>query len=90
MGIARQAQASTSGRPPAAGRTYTCQAVPIFLNFFILKKMNFWKFGKWARAFGRMGVQHPHFLKLHLEVLLLPKFMESGDFTFFQKKNSQI
>jgi hypothetical protein len=26
--------------------------------------MNFWKFGKWARAFGRMGVQHPHFLKL--------------------------
>jgi hypothetical protein len=26
--------------------------------------MNFWKFRKWARAFGRMGVQHPHFLKL--------------------------
>jgi hypothetical protein len=26
--------------------------------------MNFWKFGKWARAFGRMGVQHPYFLKL--------------------------
>jgi hypothetical protein len=26
--------------------------------------MNFWKFGKWARAFGRMGVQRPHFLKL--------------------------
>jgi hypothetical protein len=49
------------------------------------KKMNFWKFGKWARAFGRMGVQHPHFwsLPLHLEVLILPKFMESGDFTIF-------
>jgi hypothetical protein len=26
--------------------------------------MNFWKFGKWARAFGRMCVQQPHFLKL--------------------------
>jgi hypothetical protein len=29
-----------------------------------LKKKNSWKFGKWARAFGRMGVQYPHFLKL--------------------------
>jgi hypothetical protein len=26
--------------------------------------MNFWKFGKWARAFGRLGVQRVHFLKL--------------------------
>jgi hypothetical protein len=35
------------------------------LKFFILKnKIKFWKLGKWARAFGRMGVQHPHFLKL--------------------------
>jgi hypothetical protein len=42
----------------------TCPAVPIFLKFLYFKKMNFWKFGKWARAFGRMGVQHPHFLKL--------------------------
>jgi hypothetical protein len=68
----------------------TCayQAVHIFLKFFYLKKKNSWKFGKWARAFGRMDVQHPHFLKvalpLHLEVLILPKFMESGDFNFFQ------
>jgi hypothetical protein len=67
--------------------TCACQAVPIFLKFFYFKKMNFWKFGKWARAFGRMGVQHPHVLKLalHFEVLILPKFMENGDFTFFQK-----
>jgi hypothetical protein len=28
------------------------------LNFIFLK------FGEWAKAFGRMGVQHPHFLKL--------------------------
>jgi hypothetical protein len=38
----------------------------IFLKFEILKKMNFWKFGKCAWAFGRMGVQCPHFLKLAL------------------------
>jgi hypothetical protein len=24
--------------------------------FFIFKKKEFWKFGKWARAFERMGV----------------------------------
>jgi hypothetical protein len=37
------------------------QIVPFsFLLFFNY----FWKFGDWARAFGRMGVQHPHFLKL--------------------------
>jgi hypothetical protein len=33
------------------------------LKFFYLKNNNFGRFGKWARAFGRMGVQHPHFLK---------------------------
>jgi hypothetical protein len=44
--------------------TRTCPAVPILLKFLYFLKMNFWKFGKWARAFGRMGVQHPHFLKL--------------------------
>jgi hypothetical protein len=55
-------------RPAVARRlrvdAWTYRAVPIFLKFFYFKKMNFWKFGKWARAFGRMGVQHPHFLKL--------------------------
>jgi hypothetical protein len=68
--------------------TYACQAVPIFLIFLIFFKKNFWKFGKWAKAFGRMGIQHPHYLSLplHLEVLILPKFVESGDFTFFQKR----
>jgi hypothetical protein len=29
-----------------------------FFDFF------FWKYREWARAFGRIGVQHPHFLKL--------------------------
>jgi hypothetical protein len=58
-----------SGIPATRGRrpridAWTCPAVPIFLKFFYFKKMNFWKFGKWTRAFGRMGVQHPHVLKL--------------------------
>jgi hypothetical protein len=35
-----------------------------FFQIFLFKKKNFWKFEKWARAFGRMGVQHPNFLKL--------------------------
>jgi hypothetical protein len=43
---------------------WTCGAISIFLKFSYLKKNNFWKFGRWTRAFGRMGVQHPHFLKL--------------------------
>jgi hypothetical protein len=52
---------SKAGRRPTVARqprvdAWTCPAVPNFLNFFYFKKMNFWKFGKWARAFGRMGV----------------------------------
>jgi hypothetical protein len=53
--------------------------------FNILIFLEVWE---WARAFGRMGVQHPHFLKLcpiHLEVLNVPFLMEIGDFTFFSK-----
>jgi hypothetical protein len=67
-GYSPTAEASTRGRRATAGRrprinASACRAVPSFLKFFYLKKKNFWKFGKWARAFGRMGVQHPHFLK---------------------------
>jgi hypothetical protein len=58
-----------TGRRPAVARqsrvdTCACQSVHIFLKYFYLKKKNSWKFGKWARAFGRMGVQHLHFLKV--------------------------
>jgi hypothetical protein len=31
------------------------------IDFF---KILFEKFGEWAMPFGRIGVQHPHFLKL--------------------------
>jgi hypothetical protein len=50
-----------------AGRGSTPVLVRLFQIFyflFYLKKKNFWKFGKWARAFERMDVQHPHYLKL--------------------------
>jgi hypothetical protein len=68
---------------PAAGRRLHLSGCPIFLKFFYFF---FWKFEKWAMAFGRMGVQHPIFwsLPLHLEVLNLPFFMKIGDFNFFQ------
>jgi hypothetical protein len=51
--------------------------------------MNFWKFGKWARAFGRIGVQHPHFLKLAptLGSANSSKIHGEWRFHFFPKKN---
>jgi hypothetical protein len=55
-------------RRPAVARRLRVEAliVPSFLKKNYLKKKDSWKFGKWARAFGRMGVQYPHFLKLAL------------------------
>ena len=50
----------------------------ILRPFFIFNDFLFFifgEFGKWARTFERMGVQHLHFLKL------APTF---GDFIFFQ------
>jgi hypothetical protein len=56
---------ATSGRPPAAGRHLRLWDSSHFFEIFLFKKFFFWKFGRrWAKAFGRMGVQHPHFLKL--------------------------
>jgi hypothetical protein len=61
---AAQGRPATSGRPPTAGRHLRLWDNSHFFEIFLFKKKNFWKFGWWARAFGRMGVQHPHFLKL--------------------------
>jgi hypothetical protein len=46
-------QVSIRGQQATAGRRPTLSGCPIYLTFF------FWKFGEWAKAFGRMGVQHP-------------------------------
>jgi hypothetical protein len=35
-----------------------------FFEIFLFKKKEFLEVWGWARAFERMGVQHPHFLKL--------------------------
>jgi hypothetical protein len=53
-----------------------------------LKKKNFWKFGKWARAFGKMGVQHSHFLKLARTLGSANSFKFHGEwrFHFFSTK----
>ena len=65
MGIVLQVQASIRGRQATVGR---CSALDQhlclwdnshFFEIFLLKKKIFWKFGRWARAFRRMGVQHP-------------------------------
>jgi hypothetical protein len=62
------------------------------LNFFILFSFSFsfWSYEElwgWAWHFGRMGVHHPHFLKvalvLHLEGWNLLFLIELGDFIFF-------
>jgi hypothetical protein len=56
MGTARQAQVLTRDRPPAMGQHLRLSSCSKFFNFLNLKRRNFWKFGKWARAFERMGV----------------------------------
>jgi hypothetical protein len=57
-----QSRPVTNGRPSATTRALKDYKTPNFCkkkNYFF-----FGEFGKWARAFGRMGVQCPHFLKL--------------------------
>jgi hypothetical protein len=63
----------------------TAQAavLPIFLQlFFNFLNFFFGKFGKWARPFGRMGIQHPHFLKLALTLGSVKCSICHGDWRF--------
>jgi hypothetical protein len=56
------------GRPLVTGRPRPCQVVRLTaFKFFDFFKIIFWSFKEvwgWAWQFGRMGIQHPHFLKL--------------------------
>jgi hypothetical protein len=71
-GQADPVQASTCGwRPTVACQPRQGRLASFFLNFFIflmlpptLWSIFYWKFGEWARAFGRMGAQYTHFFKL--------------------------
>jgi hypothetical protein len=40
------------------------------------------KFGKWARVFGRMDAQHPHFLKLAPTLGSVKSSILHGDWRF--------
>jgi hypothetical protein len=83
-----QVEASTRGRPPAAGRRLSLSSCTQFFEKKIFLILFFWKFGKWARAFGRMGVQYPHFLKLALTLgsANSSKIHGKRRFHFFPKK----
>jgi hypothetical protein len=76
----------TVGRSLATAQALTDCKAPNFLHLKLKFSLFFWKFGEWAKAFGRMGVQHPHFLKLAptLGSVKTSILMEIGDFTFFQ------
>jgi hypothetical protein len=50
----------------------------LFFNYYFF----FWKFGEWTRAFGRMGVQHPHFLKLAPTLGSVKSSIPHGDWRF--------
>jgi hypothetical protein len=90
LGCARAAQRPAVARQPWVD-TWPCRAIPIFLKFFYFIFLG--KFGKWAKAFGRMGVQDPHFLKLAPTLGSANSFKIHGEwrFHFFpKKKNSKI
>jgi hypothetical protein len=53
----------TPGRDRRALALQPSNCVFLSSSFWFFKTF-FWKFGEWARPFGRMGVQHTHFLKL--------------------------
>jgi hypothetical protein len=70
------------GGRPTPGQDWPGPFFLIFLIFLMLPptlwSIFYWKFGEWARAFGRMGAQYTHFFKLplHLEVSNLPFLIE--------------
>jgi hypothetical protein len=63
-----------------------CLASPIFLDIFLLIYF-FWKFGERATAFGRMGIQHPHFLKLARTLGSIKCSIPHGDWKAISMKN---
>jgi hypothetical protein len=87
-------QSAASGRSLVVSRPWAADlrlsGCPNFFEFFefLIKKWISGSLGNGPRLLGEWVYNTPIFwsLSLHLEVLILPKFMESGDFTFFQKK----
>jgi hypothetical protein len=69
--------AATSSRPPATSQRLTL-CILFQFNFLIF----FGKFRKWARDFGRMGIQHTHFLKLAPTLGSVKSSIPHGDWRF--------
>jgi hypothetical protein len=67
------------GDGPKPGLVLT---IPFFFSFLILIFL-FGKFREWARAFGRMGVQCPHFLKLAPTLGSVKSSIPHGDWRFY-------
>jgi hypothetical protein len=89
METAPQVQASTRGRRATAGWRLDLWGYSHFFEIFLFKFFYFfWKFGRWARASGRMGVQHLHFLMLAPTLGSANSFKIHGEwrFHFFPKK----
>jgi hypothetical protein len=56
----------------------------LFIFIIILFLFLFFeKFGEWARAFGRMGVQHPHVLKFAPTLGSAKCSIPHGDWRFY-------
>jgi hypothetical protein len=53
---------ATVGCPPVVDQHLDMAKLSLFFEIYLF--IYFWKFGEWARAFGRMDVQHLHFIKL--------------------------
>jgi hypothetical protein len=79
--------AGNRGSMPQLVRLY-----PFFWKKVIYKFYFFGSWGNGPRLLGEWVYSTPIFwsLPLYLEVLILLEFIESGDFTFFQKNNSKF
>jgi hypothetical protein len=75
-------QVSTCSRRATNGHHLACQALFIFFEILLFFFKKNWKFGEWTKAFGRMGVQHFHFLKLAPTLGSVKCSSSHGDWSF--------
>jgi hypothetical protein len=73
-----QGRPATSGHLPAAALSDCGPYCFKFFSFLVF----FGKYGEWAKPFWRIGVQHPHFLKLAPTLGSVKCFILHGDWRF--------
>jgi hypothetical protein len=84
---------ATNGCLLAAARSLLDYEQAPFFHFFAFFQIFFWVIWKWAWHFGRMGVQHPHFLKLVPTLGRVKSSIPYGTWrfhVFFYKKLAKI